>query len=262
MVHSSLAHSSLVKKKGGATRKLASFSFSAQPLYRHFPFSPSHIPFSNVYFFFFFSYTNYEHIWSFFVFTKGIWKEMLLQNQRFKMTMSWDLLMLLYLVKLATVTLEATRLFQHCNLTSRASSLSKHPHLHHNYEQWIQMNKDTVMFFSIDYLLLWIFITTSSSYQHLYSLQTSVNWIEQRLMQLACWKQIPASHWTWPVLYQRKILRLKRSNLSNNNNIAPYFLVVEAVTASLITDDWTSLSKKPMLLQPMHLSKPHYTRYR
>lgn len=62
MVHSSLAHSSLVKKKGGATRKLASFSFSAQPLYRHFPFSPSHIPFSNVYFFFFFIYKLWAHM--------------------------------------------------------------------------------------------------------------------------------------------------------------------------------------------------------
>ncbi|KAI8641824.1 peptidase family M41-domain-containing protein [Parasitella parasitica] len=46
--------------------------------------------------------------------------------------------------KLATVTSEATRLFQHCNLTSRAPSISKHAHLHHNYEQWIQMNKETL----------------------------------------------------------------------------------------------------------------------
>ncbi|GAA5795067.1 hypothetical protein HPULCUR_000418 [Helicostylum pulchrum] len=45
--------------------------------------------------------------------------------------------------KLATVTSEATRLFQHCNITSRAG-LSKSPALVKNYEQWIRLNKNTL----------------------------------------------------------------------------------------------------------------------
>jgi hypothetical protein len=49
--------------------------------------------------------------------------------------------------KLATVTSEATRLFQHCNITSRAHSLktaSRAPTLCQNYEQWIRNNRNTV----------------------------------------------------------------------------------------------------------------------
>lgn len=41
------------------------------------------------------------------------------------------------------VTSEATRLFQHCNITSRGG-LSKSPALVKNYEQWIRLNKETV----------------------------------------------------------------------------------------------------------------------
>ncbi|KAI7897258.1 peptidase family M41-domain-containing protein [Mucor mucedo] len=44
--------------------------------------------------------------------------------------------------KLATVTGEATRLFQHCNITSRAG-LTPSPLLK-NYDQWIRLNKSTL----------------------------------------------------------------------------------------------------------------------
>ncbi|KAG2234897.1 hypothetical protein INT48_000324, partial [Thamnidium elegans] len=44
---------------------------------------------------------------------------------------------------LATVTSEATRLFQHCNITSRAG-LTKSTALVKNYEQWIHLNKNTL----------------------------------------------------------------------------------------------------------------------
>lgn len=244
--------------------KLASFSFSAKPFTPTLSLLTLSHPFSNVYYFHFIQIMSTYGAFSFSQKVYRIKNEMLCEISVSK----WQcheiyLCFFSYLVKLATVTLEATRLFQHCNLTSRASSLSKHPHLHQNYEQWIRINKDTVMFFSINRNVLEIFIITPSSYQHLYSLQTSVNWIEQWQMQLACWTQIPALHWLWPALYQRKILRPKPSNLSsNNNNVAPCFLAVEAVIASLITVDWTSLNKKPMLLLRMPSSKLRYTRYR
>lgn len=57
--------------------------------------------------------------------------------QKNKLTLSWK-----QKLKLATVTGEATRLFQHCNITSRAG-LTPSPLLK-NYDQWKRLNKSTV----------------------------------------------------------------------------------------------------------------------
>ncbi|KAI7906708.1 peptidase family M41-domain-containing protein [Cokeromyces recurvatus] len=49
--------------------------------------------------------------------------------------------------KLASITSEATCLFQHCNITSRQPFLKTshlQPQLCQNYEQWIQLNKETL----------------------------------------------------------------------------------------------------------------------